>query len=201
MNSDYDPTPFEFFYVKPFDWKYHHNLLLFSRTFIGAFRHADWKRARHGGVFGILGEFLRVVAGLSTWPIFIHSEKGWEPKEVKQVLQDHGVRTWAWGYHAKAYFFKVKRRQAHWAQYVLIRHGVPVRGRLLKGGVPWDNSVVTEYLKNENITTQSDDATIEQNDQPGVSSIGSTDEQEEQQVSLLDSIADSGFTLLDKLRL
>jgi hypothetical protein len=109
-----------------------YNPFLIVRTLFGGFAHAGWAEAWHTrGVWGLLSEFLTAVAGLNTWPFFIVANYGWSPGQVRRLLAQHGIASWGWGYHDGNYLCRVPMRQAHWAQYLLFQHAVPITGRLL----------------------------------------------------------------------
>jgi hypothetical protein len=109
-----------------------HNPFLITRTLCGGLAHAEWSAAwRTRGFFGLIAEFLAALAGLNTWPFFIVANYGWSPGQVRHLLAEHGVPSWGWGYHGGNYLCRVALRQAHWAQYLLLQHTVPLTGRLL----------------------------------------------------------------------
>lgn len=112
-----------------------YNPFLIVRTLFGGLAHAEWAEAWHTrGVLGVLTEFLTAVAGLNTWPFFIVANYGWSPGQVRRLLAQHGIASWGWGYHDGNYLCRVPMRQAHWAQYLLFQHAVPITGRMLMQG-------------------------------------------------------------------
>ena len=95
--------------------------------FISTFRYADWNGAyRRAGIIGIVAEFFASLAAMNCWTIWIHRHAGWSGVEVESLLMRHGVRIWGRGFVGEQIYFRVKKRQARWAEYLLLRRGVPV---------------------------------------------------------------------------
>jgi hypothetical protein len=93
---------------------------------------ADWKGAyQHDGVMGIIKESLRSVLGTNTYPFFVPMNSPWWHNSLHPLLATYGVKTLGWGFANGELFFRVKKRQAAWAQYIMLRAGVPLMHRLL----------------------------------------------------------------------
>ena len=58
---------------------------------------------------------------------------GVEFQDIEALLLRYGIKLWGVGYWNNELFFRVKGRQAHWAQYVLLRGGVPLLHGMLDG--------------------------------------------------------------------
>jgi len=110
------------------------NHFFFIRTLWGALENADWDEASAHGPFAIVTEFFRALAGLSAWPFFVPAESGWRYDTISPILTLHGIDSWGWSRHGDEIIFQVKLRQANWAQYLLLRNGVPLSGQLLDEG-------------------------------------------------------------------
>lgn len=111
-----------------------YNFLLLTRNIVLGFWYADWKKSyQKSGFLGIIAEFFRALFGLNTWPFFIDSKGGWNKRQIQKLITPRGIKMWGWGYSQGQFFFRVKRNQALWCQYLLLENGVPVRGRLLQG--------------------------------------------------------------------
>ncbi len=44
--------------------------------------------------------------------------------EVIKLLRRYGIRTFSWHHDSKNFYFSVKKRQARWAEYILLNAGV-----------------------------------------------------------------------------
>lgn len=109
------------------------NLTVLFDMIIGGLIHADWRRAwERDGLWGWMRELVAALVGLNAWPFFVDARGGWQADRVAALLHQYGIATWGWGYADGELFFRVKLRQAHWAQYLLLSHGVPLGGRLLQ---------------------------------------------------------------------
>ncbi|OGO40087.1 MAG: hypothetical protein A2Z03_05075 [Chloroflexi bacterium RBG_16_56_8] len=97
--------------------------------FISTFRYANWDGAyRRAGVIGLVTEFCASLAAMNCWTIWVERDKGWSGIEIERLLFRHGVRVWGRGFLDEQLFFRVKKRQARWAEYVLLRRAVPIAG-------------------------------------------------------------------------
>jgi hypothetical protein len=110
------------------------NLLILPATIIGAIRHADWRGAREReGVPGVADEMVHAALGTNTMAFFIPTSSHWQIQDVQALLLRHGVKLWGVGYWNGEMYFRVKKRQSHWAQYVMLRAGVPLLHGLMPG--------------------------------------------------------------------
>lgn len=110
------------------------NIFVLPANIAGNFWYADWRGAwQRGGVAGVLGEALRATIGLSAEPFFVPMKSTWKVDAIRALLLRHGVKLWGVGYFHNELFFRVKARQAHWAQYVMLRAGVPLLHGYLAG--------------------------------------------------------------------
>lgn len=101
--------------------------LLLPETIIATFWHADWQGAfQQRGATGIISEGLHSFIGTNSYPFFVASDPGWNGFTIKKLLAEHGIKIWGVGYRNGHFFFRVKRSQAHWAEYVMLREGVPL---------------------------------------------------------------------------
>ena len=110
------------------------NLLVLPSMIVGNFVHGDWKGSyQRSGPLGVAAELAQSAIGTNTYPFFIPTESGWQFQDIQALLLRHGIKVWAVGYFKGEMHFSVKRRQAHWAQYVLLRAGVPLLHGYLDG--------------------------------------------------------------------
>ncbi len=110
------------------------NIFVLPATVAGNIRYANWQGAaqRHGAA-GVAAEAVQTAIGANTEPFFIPCDSDWKINDVQALLLRHGIKLWGVGYWNSELFFRVKGRQAHWAQYVLLRAGVPLLHGLLDG--------------------------------------------------------------------
>ncbi len=109
------------------------NLLALPRKIINTWLHADWRRAKRHGAAGVLRESISAATGWTMQPFFVPTSSTWDQERVHALLLKSGIESYAYGYWAGEMHFDVKRRQAHWAQYVMLRAGVPLLHGLLPG--------------------------------------------------------------------
>lgn len=110
------------------------NILILPANIIGDYRYADWRGAAEAnGVLGLAAEALQATAGTNTEPFFVPCDSTWKIQDIQALLLRYGIKLWGVGYWNNELFFRVKGRQAHWAQYVLLRAGVPLLHGLLDG--------------------------------------------------------------------
>jgi hypothetical protein len=97
---------------------------------ISSFVHADWKGAsRKRGRGGIAGELGRALTGGSSWSFHIPRASGWSGADIERFLSHYGIVIWGRRVTSEHFIFSVKERQANWAEYLLLRRGLPVSGR------------------------------------------------------------------------
>jgi hypothetical protein len=99
-------------------------------TILQTFWHADWRSAKDRGLSGLLNEAIRSLLGTNSWPFFVPLDSDWSGADIARLLKRHGVSMWGYGFANGELFFRVRRNQAAWAQYVLLREGVPLQHRL-----------------------------------------------------------------------
>ena len=94
---------------------------------VSTFLNADWRRAwRKAGPAGVLVEIVACLAAHNSPTIRVARKSGWNGQMVENVLARHGIKVWDRGASGEELYFCVKRRQVKWAEYVLLRAGVPV---------------------------------------------------------------------------
>ncbi|MBI4789028.1 MAG: hypothetical protein HY782_18505 [Chloroflexi bacterium] len=65
---------------------------------------------------------------MNCWTIWVERDSGWSGIEIERLLFRYGVRVWGRGFLDDRLFFRVKKRQARWAEYVLLRCAAPIAG-------------------------------------------------------------------------
>ncbi len=99
--------------------------------FIASFIYADWKgAAKAAGPAGLATEFARSLTGANRWRFWVPRNAGWSGLDIERFLRRYGVAVWDRGFVGDNYYFCVKLRQANWAEYLLLRRGIPILGSL-----------------------------------------------------------------------
>jgi hypothetical protein len=94
--------------------------------------HADWKAAfQRDGVLGLCAEALSSLSGANSYPFFVPLASGWSGQSIQRLLAQKGVKMWGWAFASSQLLFHVRISQAAWAQYVMLRAGVPLQGPML----------------------------------------------------------------------
>lgn len=100
---------------------------------ISTFINADWAGAyRRAGVAGLIGEFFASVTSSNAPTIRVARRSSWSGIAIERLLLRHGVKVWDRGLAGDELYFCVKRRQVKWAEYLLLRAGVPVTSALVE---------------------------------------------------------------------
>ena len=98
--------------------------------FISGFLNADWHGAfQRGGLTSLVDECAASLVGRNAWRFYVPRDCGWSGIEMERLLKRHGVKVWDRGFTRECLTFRVKRRQANWAEYLLRRRGIPVVSR------------------------------------------------------------------------
>lgn len=94
---------------------------------ISTFLNADWEGAfQRDGLAGVIDEFIDSITGANAPKVEVSRYSSWSGHAIEQLLYRHGVKIWDRGFMGENLFFRVKRRQVVWAEYLLLRAGVPV---------------------------------------------------------------------------
>ncbi len=97
-----------------------------SATINGSYKSA----AKRNGVIGVVSEASKNVAGANSYR-FAFSRKGAQTLEgIHELLGKYGVHTFSYLHDHENFYFNVRRSQAGWAEYVLLRAGVELQGGL-----------------------------------------------------------------------
>jgi hypothetical protein len=76
----------------------------------------------------------------NSWTFFVPYDQslqsGWNAMDIEQLLGQHGIKTWGGQITDGEFFLNVKREQAQWAEYLLLKNGVPLNERFLGAPPP-----------------------------------------------------------------
>jgi len=89
-----------------------------------ALRHGNYREAAKGGVLGYAGEVASSLAGANTFRFALLRSGSHSLNEVEALLKGYGVPVFGRTHDATCMYFSVKRRQARWAEYVMLQAGV-----------------------------------------------------------------------------
>ena len=87
----------------------------------------------------------------NSWTFFIPYREsvsnGWNAFDIEDLMRRHGIKAWGGQITNGEFFFSVKLDQAQWAEYLLIRHGVPINERYLGAPRPKEKSGMVHRSK------------------------------------------------------
>ena len=99
---------------------------------ISTFVNADWEGVfRTKGVEGVIAEFVACLTANNAPKILVSRYSSWRGIDIERLLNRHGIKIWDRGFAGDELYFRVKRRQVVWAEYLLLRAGVPVTSPLV----------------------------------------------------------------------
>lgn len=94
---------------------------------VSTFMNADWAGARkRDGIVGVINECIDCLTFANAPTVLVSRDSSWSGLEIERLLRRHGVKVWNRGVLGDSLYFCIKRRQARWAEYLLLRAGVPV---------------------------------------------------------------------------
>ncbi len=71
----------------------------------------------------------------NSWTFFIPYNRsignGWNAFDIEKLMRENGVKMWGTQITNGDLFFTVKLEQAQWAEYLLVRHGIPINEKFL----------------------------------------------------------------------
>jgi hypothetical protein len=77
----------------------------------------------------ILGRLMRHINDSRYGPshrFVVPRQSEWTGGDIRCLLERHGVRVWGRAITGSRLYFSVKKSQANWAEYLMLRHGIPV---------------------------------------------------------------------------
>lgn len=89
--------------------------------------------------FGFVEDFINdpTLLRSNSWTFFIPYDQavntGWNADAIESLMEQHGIHHWGgqYTYPNNEFFFSVKLEQAQWAEYLLLRFGVPIKEKYL----------------------------------------------------------------------
>jgi hypothetical protein len=93
--------------------------------------HYDKKRAAAGPpIVGIASELALSATGMSVWTFHIARNQGWTGGDAERLLKRYAIPIWGRRVTGQHFIFSVPRRQANWAEYLILRRGMTLDGQL-----------------------------------------------------------------------
>jgi hypothetical protein len=60
------------------------------------------------------------------WSFSVPRDAGWTGASIEEFLKHYAIKVWGRRITSQYFHFSVKERQANWAEYLLLRRGIPV---------------------------------------------------------------------------
>lgn len=85
----------------------------------------------------------------NSWTFFVPYEQslggGWNAVDIEKLMKQHGIHYWGSQFTNGEFFFSVKRDQAQWAEYILLKNNVPLNEEFIGAPRPRPKS---EFFSN-----------------------------------------------------
>lgn len=99
--------------------------------FFSAIAHFDRKRAAGGPpVLGVAAELARSASGAGSWTFHVRRDGPFNGGDAERLLGRYAVPIWGRRVTGDHFILSVPVRQANWAEYLLLRRGIVLDGRL-----------------------------------------------------------------------
>lgn len=76
----------------------------------------------------------------NSWTFFVPYDEslssGWNAVDIEKLLNQHGIKTWGGQITNGEFFVSVKLEQAQWAEYLILRHRIPLNERFIGAPAP-----------------------------------------------------------------
>lgn len=93
--------------------------------------HFDRRRASEGPpVVGLVKELALSATGIGSWTFRIRRDQGWTGGDVERLLNHYAIPIWCRRVTGQHFILSVPRRQANWAEYLILRRGMQLEGTL-----------------------------------------------------------------------
>jgi hypothetical protein len=107
------------------------NLIDRIEGFISSIAHFDKKRAAAGPpLVGVAAELARSTFGAGSWSFRERRDCGFTGGDAERLLNHYAIPTWGRRVTGDHYILSVPVRQANWAEYLILRRGMVLDGRL-----------------------------------------------------------------------
>lgn len=76
----------------------------------------------------------------NSWTFFVPYDaalnSGWNAVDIEKLLHQHGIKTWGGQITNGEFFVSVKLEQAQWAEYLILRHRIPLNEKFIGAPAP-----------------------------------------------------------------
>lgn len=86
--------------------------------------YANYKRAAKNGTGGVTKEVIGSLTGFNATRFALLRSGKYSPRQVDDLLRKYGIPTFGSLHDSRHFYFSVKKRQARWAEYVMLNAGV-----------------------------------------------------------------------------
>ena len=86
--------------------------------------YANYKRAAKSGAGGVTKEVIGSITGLNATRFALLRSGKYSPRQVDDLLRKYGIPTFGSLHDSRCFYFSVKKRQARWAEYIMLNAGV-----------------------------------------------------------------------------
>ncbi len=91
---------------------------------VSAIRYGNYRRARRHGAVGVSAELVRSVFGVNTARFALIRDGDHSLVEVEKLLKRYGIPVFGRTHDSENMYFSVKKRQARWAEYIMLNAGI-----------------------------------------------------------------------------
>jgi hypothetical protein len=107
------------------------NLIDRVEGFAASILYFDRRRAAAGApVLGMATELMRSASGLGSWTFHIARDGAFTGGDVERLLNHYAIPVWGRRLTGLHYVLSCPRRQANWAEYLILRRGMQLDGPL-----------------------------------------------------------------------
>lgn len=86
--------------------------------------YANYKHAAKNGAGGVTKEVIGSLTGFNATRFALLRSGKYSPRQVDDLLRKYGIPTFGSLHDSGCFYFSVKKRQARWAEYIMLNAGV-----------------------------------------------------------------------------
>jgi hypothetical protein len=113
------------------DFLDHFNWLSRVEGVMSSVIHFDKRKAADGPpLVGAVMQIARSATGADAWTFHVVRNQGWTGGDVERLLDRYAIPVWCRRVTGRYFILSVPRRQANWAEYLILRRGMSLEGTL-----------------------------------------------------------------------